>query len=334
MKPADFPRAFRENVDASRNVVVTTHINPDGDALGSEVALARFLRTRGVEVRIVNRDPTPEILRFIESDEVAAEVYDPALHDPLFAACDRVYLVDNSAPDRLGTMERVMRSVADKVVCIDHHPSRDRPWGVGLVDDHACATTVLVYELTRAAGWEPDREAAEALYVGLATDTGFFRFNSTNARGHEVAAALLRAGADSARTYRRIYERNSLAFTHLLGHALADAKLDGDGQIVHVRLTAECLSRTGSADVDTAEVMTLLLAIDRIRVALLFRELDNGTVKVSLRSKGPIDVHALASEFGGGGHRNASGIVLAAPLAEVAETILDRAREAVRDVPG
>ena len=130
-------------------------------------------------------------------------------------------LVDNSAPDRLGSMEAPVRARAAKTFCIDHHPTTGTPWQGNVIDTTAAATAVLVHELVRAEGATPDAAAADALYAGLATDTGFFRFSSTSPRAFRVAAELLEAGADPTRCYREVYERNSPAYTRLLGRALA-----------------------------------------------------------------------------------------------------------------
>ena len=315
---------FRRSCENATTFVLVTHVQPDGDALGSEVGLAHFLLERGKRVRIVNQDPTPELLRFLETDRCPVEVYDPGVHDPELRATDRLVLVDNSAPDRLGRMERIMAECAARTLCIDHHPSRDTPWGLQVLDERSCATAAMIYQLVRDAGWTPDALAAEALYTGLATDTGFFRFNSTDVEAHEIAAALLRLGAVSARVFQAIYERNSLAYTRLLGHALADVQVQG-GAVAFAVVTLDLVERLDAADVDASEITTALLAMDGIRVALMFRELNRGRVKVSLRSKGSIDVHRLAGEFGGGGHRNASGIVTAGALADVVRAVTERA---------
>ncbi len=323
MQDADH-KLFREVVEAASTFVLTTHINPDGDALGSQLGLAKFLRSLGKQVRLINDDPTPSVLSFLEDPDVPTEVYSHAVHDPVLKEVDRIVLVDNSAPDRLGSLEHPMLGFAEKVLCIDHHPSRNSPWADQIVDERSCATAVMVYDLIRADGWVPDPISAEAIYVGLATDTGFFRFNSTNAKAHEVAAELVKLGVRPARSYEEIYERNSEAFTRLLGHTLAGLKMFADGAIAVVRIDREMLEELSAEDVDTSEINTALLAMDGLSVALLFRELPDGKVKVSLRSKGKIDVHLLASEFGGGGHRNASGIVMDGALDLVVRTVTDR----------
>lgn len=318
---------FQGLVERGRRFVLATHMNPDGDAIGSEIGLARYLRAAGAEVRIVNHDPIPRVLDFLEGDGLAIERFEPADHGPLLERADRIVVLDNSAPDRFGRLEAPLLGFKDKVLCIDHHPTRSTPWRDNILDEEAPATAAIVYELLRHRLFRLDPRTAEALYVGLATDTGFFRFNSTTPRAHEIAAELLRAGADPARCYQQVYERNSEEFTRLLGRALAGVRLDADGRVASVFLTGAMIAECRAEDVDPSEITTSLLAMDGVRVALLFRELQGGRVKVSLRSKGEIDVHRLASEFGGGGHRNASGIVAEGRLEEVADRVIRRAAE-------
>jgi phosphoesterase RecJ-like protein len=316
---------FARTIAGGKRFALTTHVNPDGDALGSEIGIARYLRSLGKELRIVNQDRTPDNLRFLEGDGLTVEVFDPAVHEAVLKDADHVLLLDNSAPDRLGRMEGAVRAAADRVLCIDHHPTRGTPWAFNILDEEASATAAIVHDLVRGQGYALDRRAAEALYVGLATDTGFFRFNSTRPEAHEVAAQLIRAGADPARCFQEVYERNSPAYTLLLGRALTGLSLTAGGAVASCRITKSDIEACSAAGVDTSEMTTPLLAIGGVRIAVLFREMDGGRVKVSLRSKGELDVHGLAAEFGGGGHRNASGIVMSGKLDEVADTVTARA---------
>jgi bifunctional oligoribonuclease and PAP phosphatase NrnA len=334
MLSAEQCELFLRLIGSGRRLVLTTHMNPDGDAIGSEVGLARLLVSAGHEVRIVNQEPTPRNLAFLERLGPAIEAYVPEEHDSVLRAADLLLLLDNSAPDRLGRMERVICSLASKVLCIDHHPTTGTLWAHNVLDVEASATAAMVYELSAAAGYPLNQGTAEALYAGLSTDTGFFRFNSTRARAHEIAADLLKAGVEPARSFQEVYEKNSPAWTRLMGRALADLRLDAGGAVVSVRITRAMEGEYGAAGADTSEMTTPLLAIDGVRIALLFRELPEGRIKVSLRSKGDLDVYRLAVEFGGGGHRNASGIVTAGRLDEIAETVISRAAGLLAASPG
>jgi len=323
--------AFEAVLERAKLYVLVTHVNPDGDAIGSQVGLGRYLKSLGYEVRIINQDETPHDLRFLEFDGPFAEGYDPGRHDGVLDAADVILLLDNSAPDRLGRMEAPVRARTAKTFCIDHHPTRGTPWAGNIIDTSASATAVLVHELVRARDGTPDRSGAEALYAGLATDTGFFRFNSTSPRAFRVAAELLEAGADPTRCYREVYERNTLAYTRLLGRALASVTLGEDGAVASAGITLEMIEACGAVGVDTSEFTTPLLAVDGVRVAILFRELSGGKVKVSLRSKGELDVSQMAAEFGGGGHRNASGIVMPGRFDEIVDKVTARARALAAD---
>lgn len=316
---------FEALLARARVYVLVTHVNPDGDAIGSQVGLGRYLRTLGFEVRIVNQDPTPTELRFLEFDGPFGEAYDPTRHDGLLDAADAIVLVDNSAPDRLGRMEAPVRARASKTFCIDHHPTPKTPWAWNVIDTSASATAVIVHELIRERGGMPDHDAAEALYAGLATDTGYFRFSSTSPRAFRVAAELLEAGADPTRCYREVYERNSPEYTRLLGRALSGLSVGGNGAVASVAVTLGMIDACGAQGVDTSEITTPVLAVDGVRIAILFRELPGGKVKVSLRSKGELDVQRMASEFGGGGHRNASGIVMPGRFEDVVDAVTARA---------
>jgi phosphoesterase RecJ-like protein len=318
---------FAATCERNETFVLTVHMNPDGDALGSEIALARYLESLGKTVRLINGDPTPELLAFVTEDSTPIEVYDSAQHDDVIRGVDRVVLLDNSAPDRLGRMESIMLSVAANVLCIDHHPTREAPWAENILRVGASATAVLVWGLLRHRGWELDAPARNAIFVGLATDTGFFRFNSASSHAHRVAAELLECGVHAGAIYRRIYERNSEAYTRLLGHALVGLRIEGGGRIASVQLRRDLIAELAAEDVDTGEITTALLAIDGVDLVLLFRELPDARVKVSLRSKDELDVHQLASGFGGGGHRNAAGIVLEQPFDEVVEHVSLGARK-------
>lgn len=313
---------FRRMIDDADAILLVTHTQADGDALGSELALQRYLRSLGKRCAILNNDPVAGTLRFLVSDPADVQIWDTCDGVALLAAADLIVLLDNAATNRLGRLEPYLVKAAPTTLCIDHHPGENSPWVHTILDTGACATAVMIYELVTAAGWVPDLQVAQALYVGIATDSGFFRFNSTDARVHRIVAHLLELGVPPAVTYGELREQNTAAYTRLLGHALTTLEVRPDGQVASVKLTHVAIEALGALGEDTSEITSHLLAIAGVQAVALFRERSEGKIKVSLRSKGSIDVNRLATTHGGGGHRNASGIVIEGTLDDVASTIL------------
>ncbi|RMG43163.1 MAG: bifunctional oligoribonuclease/PAP phosphatase NrnA [Acidobacteria bacterium] len=301
--------------------ILTTHLNPDGDGIGSQAGFAAWLRRGGAEVRIVNRDAIPGTLRFLDP-EGCIEVYDPAEHDAPIAEADAVVMLDNSDPARLGEMEGAVRAARGLKICIDHHPEPDPMWDLLLVDPEASCTAEIVLRLFEATGDPVDRDAATALYAALVSDTGRFRFGNTDADAFRMAAKLVAAGASPAEVYARLEERFSAAFLVLLGRMLADLEVRAGGRLLVLRTPADFEGALGPAGEDLSEVINLALRSSESRVAVLFRPLGPDRTKISLRSKGRLDVNRLARAHGGGGHRNASGIVMEAGLEEAAARLL------------
>lgn len=313
-------RRFLELVGAGRRIVLTTHVNPDGDGIGSQLALAGFLRSRGATVQIVNRDRVPPGLRYLAGSD-AIEVYAPATHDGLVRAADVVVMLDNSDPQRLEEMEPAVRAAGGVKACIDHHPDPDPFWDVHVVDSEAPCTGTVVHRLLAAAGVRPDAATATALYTALASDTGRFRFGNTNEEAFRMAAELVAAGASPWQVYGQLEERQTKGFVQLFGELLATLELRAQDRLVLLRLPRALAERRGAVGEDLSEVINQSLRIETSRVAALFRELTPASTKVSLRSKGGLDVNRLARRHGGGGHRNASGIVLACGLDAAVATL-------------
>ncbi|MDH3629208.1 MAG: bifunctional oligoribonuclease/PAP phosphatase NrnA [Acidobacteriota bacterium] len=314
---------FRRLTEGADSLVLITHAQADGDALGSELALQRYLRSTGKRCTILNNDPVDKTLAFMIPDGDDVRIWDDVDGAGAIASADLIILLDSATPHRVGRLEPHVVAAADRTLCIDHHPAEESPWAWTLADTSACATAVLVYELITDAGWQPDLAAAQALYVGIATDTGYFRFNCTDARTHRVVARLVDLGVQPAEVYEAVYEQNNLAYTRLLGHALTTMKVDADGRVATVALSRSDLQRLNAQGEDTSEITSHMLALNGVRAVALIRERPDGKIKVSLRSKGTIDVNSLAQRHGGGGHRNASGAVLDSTLAEVQQRIVD-----------
>jgi phosphoesterase RecJ-like protein len=315
----------KKAIASGSRFVLVTHLNADGDGLGAELALGRFLRRHGKQVRIINTDPIPKQYRFLlRGDE--PELFDPAKHGPALNDADAIIILDNSSETRLaGMSESIVKSPVPKI-CIDHHPHPDREWDVMAIDDRACATGEIIYNLIVEMDGDIAPEDAEPIYVSIVTDTGNFRFSNTSPRVLAIASALVAKGVNVPTVYQEIFERNPAAFVKLLGAALASIRQDPTGQLGYILMTRKMIHDCSADGEDTSDIINGVLTIDGTKVALLFKELPDGRTKVSLRSKGAVDVNRIAMEFGGGGHRNASGIVLALPLDQAVETILPRVK--------
>ncbi|MCZ6671102.1 MAG: bifunctional oligoribonuclease/PAP phosphatase NrnA [Acidobacteria bacterium] len=325
---------IRDLINQSEKILLTTHMNPDGDGLGSELALFRQLREGGKEVRIVNNDPIPERYRFLDP-EGESEVFDRSRDLPFIQDCDLIFVLDNSSMERMGKLAAPMQSSSAKKICIDHHLIPSGPgtagnngiWDILWNMEEASATGELIYELIMALGGPMTHGKAEPLYVSLVTDTGNFRFSKTGPKAHQVAAALLACGVNPVRVYQEIFERSSTAFMRLLGYALTHFHQECEDRLVWVTMDRRKIEEFSAQEEDTSEMVNSFFQIHRVRVALLFKELSDGKTKVSLRSKGDFDMNRLAVHFGGGGHRNASGIVLDDTLNDGTERVLREARK-------
>ena len=311
--------------------ILTSHVHPDGDGIGSEIALALLLAELGCDVRVINADPAPPALEALEGIE-RIEIYDPARHDERIGSADVIVMLDNSDPARLGPMEPAVRASGAHRACIDHHPHPSPFWDALILDQTACCTGSLVHRMWQLAGRRPDAVAASALYAALVSDTGRFRFANAGPAAFRLAGDLVEAGARPAELYTRLEEQAGEGFLRLLGETIAAMELRAGGRIVILRVTAAALARHRIGHEDTAEIINAALMLRTSRVAALFRELDPHRTKVSLRSKGALAVNDLARAMGGGGHRNAAGIVLEEPLERAVEHVAAQLARLVGEV--
>ncbi len=297
-------------------IILATHVNADGDGLGSELGLYHHLKQSGHDVHVINNDPVPSRYRFLKGTE-EMQVYDGARHGDLIRGAALFFVLDNSSPQRLGRLLPDVEAGRAFKICIDHHAGVEPFWDLNCVDEDAAASGQLVYEAIKALGGSISPAIAEALYVSFVTDTGHFRFSKTTPEVHRIIADLMQAGSISApRIYIALFEGISRGVTRMVGHALSDIHYEYGGRFAWARLTMKQLGDCGGFEEDTGDLVNMLLAVEGVEAAALFKELPEGTTKVSLRSKGEVDINRLAARFGGGGHKNASGISMTAPLDE------------------
>jgi phosphoesterase RecJ-like protein len=307
--------------------VLTTHVNPDGDGLGSELALARFLRARGKSVTVVNHSPTPDNYRWLDPDGTIVQFLPERDRDLLLGA-DCIVVLDTNQPERLRSLQPfVQQSAAHKIV-IDHHLDPHPFADEYLIDDAATSTGEIVYGLLAAMGPESiDRGIAEALYTAIMTDTGSFRFPRTRPETHDIASHLLSCGVDPTAVYVQVYENWTPGRMRLLGEVLDSMRTAYDGKLAYVVCTQAMFRATGTTEIETDNFTTYPMSIQGVRVGILFNELRDG-VKISFRSKGSIPINRLAKEFGGNGHLNAAGARLFnAELEATVRAVVERAQE-------
>ncbi len=315
-----------ELLNAHERLLLTTHINPDGDAIGSLVGLGLYLEELGKTALLVIEHPVPPMYRFLDP-EGSVRQYEPGRDDPEIAACDMAIVLDVGALDRVGGLEKPLRRHEVPIACIDHHATNNGFADVNIVRPEAASTASLILDLIRSMGHTPSPRVAEALYVGLATDTGWFRFPNASPQAFRDAAVLVEAGADVPGVYEAVYENHSAASLRLLGLALASLQTDCDGQLAWITLTQAMFEETGADESETEGIIDHARRLGGAEILILFRELADGGTRVSLRAKHDLDVAALAARFGGGGHRKAAGIALDSPPATTIPTLLAAARD-------
>ena len=320
---AGIQRIARELV-AGRTVALSTHINADGDGCGSETGLARLLMQRGMTVRIVNPTPWPDLFDFLLGDDVEDRSADGV---NALKGIDLLIVLDISDVKRLGQLADRVRSLSVPRLVIDHHIASDEPGGdIVLTDTAACATGELVYDLACELGFEITPLVARSLYTAILTDTGGFRFSNTTPRCHAVAADLMAAGVDPEEMYQRVYASAPEGRVRLLGDVLQSLGVDAERGIAWLSLPAGRMEQYNVRQEDLDGIVEHARSIAGTRMALFFRDLGHGKVKVSFRSSGGVDVNAFARQFGGGGHARASGALIAGSLDDVRERVLAAAR--------
>ena len=311
----------------ARRIVITTHVQPDGDGIGSEVALAQYLRAQGRQVTILNPHPTPRRFRFLESDPPIV-AFEASVAESLIERADLLVVMDISVPERLGGLEPIVDRLDPTVAVIDHHAGPSYFDGFDVRDSAAAATGEIVYRLL--VSWEAEitPAIATALYAAIAYDTGGFRHSNTIARTHEIAADLLRLGADVRAVHHHLFESTSLATIRLMGRVFTEFELSAGGRVAWVVLSKKLMEEVGAATDDVEGVTEALRAIDGVVVSILFKEIGEKATKISLRSIGAADVNRFARQFGGGGHSNAAGAFVREPLVSVVERVVQAARDA------
>jgi phosphoesterase RecJ-like protein len=320
-------------IEQNTTFVLTSHLNPDCDALGSELALAEYLAHLGKKVAIINTDPTPEAFRFLDPHR-AIKKYSPTKHAVWLKKAEVVIVLDASGGwKRIGQVGEAFAQTKTIKVCIDHHPDATDFVDVAVVDTEAAATGELVYELVvTAMRGEISKNMAQALYAAIVTDTGSFRFPKTSPRTHQITAELLRAGAQPYDIYRQLYEAYPVSRIRLKGHVLDSIKLEAGGRIAYYGLDQATLKAYGVKTSELDGFASLGQEIGGVRVVVFCLQSSKSKVKISLRSDGTIEINQLAAAYGGGGHTSAAGATVTGDLNEVMAEVVGRVKRLLADV--
>jgi phosphoesterase RecJ-like protein len=322
--PIDWQR-LREIVAGAKRFVLTSHVRPDCDALGSELGMAGVLESLGKDVRIINAQTTPDTIAFIDPLRKIQSL-DRGVTPAAAADTEVLIVLDTSAWAQLGAMGDVIRATRAKKLVIDHHASNDDLGAEQLKDVSAEATGRLVVDAAHALGAKITAEIAQPLFAAIATDTGWFRFASTTADTYRYGSELVAAGAVPHEIYRQLYEQDTLARIRLRGKILTNARAELDGRLIHTYVLSKDFAEVGAALPDTEDAINLTLAVRGTEAAVILVEQPDGRFKISFRSRGKLDCSKLAEQFGGGGHAAAAGATVAGPFEQAQSQVLDAVR--------
>ena len=301
-------------IEKSTDILITTHTKPDGDACGCMVAMCDVLTSLGKQAQPLMLTPVPKWYGFLFEHKAPVLNEDITLEQLQQQQFDLVLIVDTNSRNQLGKFAPYLEGNEKPVLIIDHHATADGLGTVDLTDSTAAATGQVLLELFKHAEWPINRTIAEALFVAIATDTGWFRFNNTDARVYAAGAELTEAGANPTSLYDRLFNTFSSERFKLMVTMLNSLELHFDGRYAAQHLTCQDFKDAGATYSDSENLINECHRIESVRASTLFIELADGRIRCSLRSRGALDVSEIAGKFGGGGHKMASGTFLPGPL--------------------
>lgn len=302
-----------------KNFVITAHTNPEGDSLGSQLALRNLLRKLGKRAVIINEDSSPYCYSFLPGvNKIKKYIRKEYINFECLIVLDCSDLLRTGEVYKLNTRNRT-------ILNIDHHISNENFGTVNWIDAKASSCSEMIYKLYKRFGSPIGQDSAILLYTGIVTDTGSFRYVNTTSFTHKAAAELLRSGINITGIYKKIYEDVPFADMKLLSSLLPTLKLEKGGKIAWIAIKRKVLAGKKLSFDLTEHLLAFARAIKGVEVVALFKENlgEKGTIRVNLRSRGTVDVNAIASSFGGGGHRSASGATIVGRLEDVRKTVLE-----------
>ncbi len=314
-----------EAIRANRRFIVSSHINPEGDALGSAIAVSSLLKRLGKQVILANDGGIPEAFQFLP--RVTTVIGRPNGK----VSADVSIIVDVPTISRIGSIQKIVQRIP-LVINIDHHVSNQRFADINWVDPKAASVGGMIYRLYRAFRIKPTREEALCIYVSLVTDTGSFKYMNTTSEVHRIAAEMIAAGISPLKVSQQLYETHSVSDLRFLGTVLQGLRHTPDGRVAWLEVPMKLLksARAGTEVID--ELVNYPRSVGSAEVAFVLRESpEHGKVRVSFRSKGNVDVDQVARRFGGGGHMAASGCTVEGTIAQARNKVLKVVRQALKE---
>ncbi len=307
-------------IASNQSFVISSHVNPDGDSVGSALGVYECLKALGKDAVVVMNDAIPDAYTWLDPD---GDILAPASEADIARLGDMnvAVIVDANGWDRLGRLRKPLEESPAVKIVIDHHPCSELITPLSVIETKASSTAELVYDLIDSLGAPLSSRAADALYTGILTDTVSFRFARSAPCAHIIAAKLLSAGVDPSRVYDQVYNRNTGARTRLMGRALSDIQFTGCGRVAWLTVTRSMIEETGALSSDTSGFVDVTMTIAGIQIGIIFVESGDGTVQISLRSRPDTDINQVAVGLGGGGHRNAAGAVYSGTLEQAVRTV-------------
>jgi len=312
-----------ELIERKQSFMITSHIRPDGDGLGSGLALYWMLRKLGKQATVILKDPIPKAYNVLPGSDLVTvspdvnELYDAA------------FVMECSDIERPG-----LPSLKDQfIVNIDHHSTTRSFGNINWIDSTAAAVGEMIYNLCKALGIEVTKEIAECIYTALLTDTGSFHFSNTTERTLKIASELVKRGVEPARISQALFYSNPFSKIRLLGLVLSTIERDETGTVAWVCMSRDMMYDAGASEEDAEGIVNQALSVSEVQVVAFFKELSEGVYRVSLRSKGKSNVAKVAEMFGGGGHRNASGCRIEGDFEDVKTRVIEGLRAAVGLAP-
>lgn len=313
-------------LEQHHHIGVISHMRPDGDAIGSTLALGLALQGMGKSVTMWNADPMPERYAFLEGAELLQ-----ALPEEVPAELEVLICVDSGNWSRIGDRAKSLFAGFPLVVNIDHHGSNDNYGQVNIVEAKAAACGMVLYNMLQSWNCPITKAIANALYVAISTDTGSFQYSSTTSSVLRVAADLVEVGVDVGEINRLVYQEVPYSSLKVNGEVLQQMVVEHDGSLSHYSMTMARKQEMGLSLEDTKDLVDIIRVVKGVRVAIIFEELEDGVVRMSLRSKDPaVNVSDIAAQFGGGGHAMAAGIRARGELTEIRAKVLEAIRAALK----